>query len=103
MRLSTVFIDTFINCPLPVDPRFPEYGKVELVFSEGPERIPGRFLEVGNGSGLALGVVRCNPPPSETPVGEGMWNAAEGKCSVKVCADRGVKKPSMSLLTARRE
>lgn len=23
------------------DPRFPEYGKVELVFSEGPERIPG--------------------------------------------------------------
>ncbi|XP_060939824.1 tensin-3-like isoform X2 [Limanda limanda] len=23
------------------DPRFPDYGKVELVFSEGPERIPG--------------------------------------------------------------
>ncbi|XP_061696232.1 tensin-3-like isoform X2 [Syngnathoides biaculeatus] len=23
------------------DPRFPEYGKVELVFSEGPEKIPG--------------------------------------------------------------
>uniref|UniRef100_A0A8C9XJ74 Tensin 3 n=1 Tax=Sander lucioperca TaxID=283035 RepID=A0A8C9XJ74_SANLU len=26
------------------DPRFADYGKVELVFSEGPERIPGRFL-----------------------------------------------------------
>lgn len=26
------------------DPRFPDYGKVELVFSEGPERIPGRLL-----------------------------------------------------------
>uniref|UniRef100_A0A669DJM2 Tensin 3 n=1 Tax=Oreochromis niloticus TaxID=8128 RepID=A0A669DJM2_ORENI len=23
------------------DPRFPDYGKVELVFSEGPEKIPG--------------------------------------------------------------
>uniref|UniRef100_A0A087X466 Tensin 3 n=1 Tax=Poecilia formosa TaxID=48698 RepID=A0A087X466_POEFO len=23
------------------DPRFPDYGKVELIFSEGPERIPG--------------------------------------------------------------
>lgn len=26
------------------DPRFPDYGKVELVFSEGPERIPGWSL-----------------------------------------------------------
>uniref|UniRef100_A0A8C6PW47 Tensin 3 n=1 Tax=Nothobranchius furzeri TaxID=105023 RepID=A0A8C6PW47_NOTFU len=26
------------------DPRFPSYGKVELIFSEGPERIPGADL-----------------------------------------------------------
>lgn len=26
-----------------IDPRFPDYGKVELIFSEGPERIPGKF------------------------------------------------------------
>uniref|UniRef100_I3JTF6 Tensin 3 n=1 Tax=Oreochromis niloticus TaxID=8128 RepID=I3JTF6_ORENI len=26
------------------DPRFPDYGKVELVFSEGPEKIPGDVI-----------------------------------------------------------
>ncbi|CAB1326339.1 unnamed protein product, partial [Coregonus sp. 'balchen'] len=26
------------------DPRFPDYGKVELVFAEGPEKIPGAEL-----------------------------------------------------------
>lgn len=29
-------------CAYIPDPRFADYGKVELVFSEGPERIPGR-------------------------------------------------------------
>uniref|UniRef100_A0A7N8XG59 Tensin 3 n=1 Tax=Mastacembelus armatus TaxID=205130 RepID=A0A7N8XG59_9TELE len=29
------------------DPRFPDYGKVELVFSEGPEKIPGRLWQNG--------------------------------------------------------
>ena len=29
-------------CAYISDPRFADYGKVELVFSEGPERIPGR-------------------------------------------------------------
>lgn len=33
-------------CPCIPDPRFADYGKVELVFSEGPEKIPGRLLTV---------------------------------------------------------
>lgn len=27
----------------PIDDRFPEYGKVEFVFSFGPERINGKY------------------------------------------------------------
>lgn len=33
-------------CAHIADPRFADYGKVELVFSEGPEKIPGRLLTV---------------------------------------------------------
>lgn len=33
-------------CAHIADPRFADYSKVELVFSEGPEKIPGRLLTV---------------------------------------------------------
>lgn len=36
-------LNAFLSAYIP-DPRFADYGKVELVFSEGPEKIPGRSL-----------------------------------------------------------
>ena len=99
------------------DPRFPDYGKVELVFSEGPERIPGRFLTLH----LLQNIVTwrpvlekqsflhftplCRPVPCSSPYApwwEGMWNATEGKCSVK-CVLTEVKKHSMCCPRAPQE
>uniref|UniRef100_A0AAQ5ZT81 Tensin 3 n=1 Tax=Amphiprion ocellaris TaxID=80972 RepID=A0AAQ5ZT81_AMPOC len=43
------------------DSRFPDYGKVELVFSEGPERIPGRFLMWQNGADVIVDYNTADP------------------------------------------
>ncbi|KAM4728506.1 tensin-3-like isoform 1-T1 [Anableps anableps] len=42
------------------DPRFPDYGKVELVFSEGPERIPGAD-RWQNGSNVSVDYNTADP------------------------------------------
>lgn len=75
-------------CAHIADPRFADYGKVELVFSEGPEKIPGRLLTVlfwasfflqtlleGEGGGKADGVCfsifpSCRSAPPPLPPGE---------------------------------
>lgn len=45
--LGTAFLGGSLlkYCPLFSDDRFPDYGKVELVFSGTPEKIQGEYTE----------------------------------------------------------
>lgn len=57
-------------CSVISDPRFPDYGKVELVFSEGPEKIPGtdfsllKVFTERDSLGESLETFICVLPPS---------------------------------------
>lgn len=92
-------------CAYIPDPRFPDYGKVELVFSEGPERIPGRFLTLELFQTLLQGVGRksrhrafsifpfcavlCSVPPPLPPGEKGYGMLQRGNVVWSVCWQRG--------------
>ena len=52
----------------PSDDRFPEYGKVEFIFSFGPEKIRGKLL------------VGCNLHPPISVRGDYSANRSSGTC-----------------------
>lgn len=82
-------------CAYIPDPRFADYGKVELVFSEGPERIPGRspnlllfFFSFFFFSKCKGGLV-CTKEFSQLRCPIGTWSAVIGESGQQVLGNLG--------------
>lgn len=96
---TTPFVFPFIsgctsNTPVCLhfpDSRFSDYGKVELVFSEGPEKIPGRFLTYLLSLFFlcfCICAILCSVPPPLSPGEKGCGMLQRGNVVWSVCWQR---------------